>query len=208
MTRQSKWLVCTEFTLIALIIVTLIAQPGSGWDAIPIVCIYRPTLYIILIIVLTFHIVSVFRKRNDSRGRFLLKLIYLLVVILVLVSTFLLPNEYMYSREKIYFTFNSNWFEQIAIVAPNLSGCTTPSEYSCWETVSLPEVNRRENYRISVASYHESFAIIVSVKSSVYSYVHLWGQAPLPRFSLGNYKNVKCDYRLNDSWFLCVIGPL
>jgi hypothetical protein len=206
-TRQSKWLISAELILSILIILTLILQPDGGWDALPIVCIYRPILQIILIFVLIFHFVTVLRKRNGSIGRFLLKLIYFLGIVLLHISTFIFQNEFIYAQEKIYFTLNANWFEQVAIIAPNLSHCITPSEFSCWETVSLPEANRRENYPISVASYRESFVIIVSVKSSVYNYVHLSGQTMLPQFSLGDYKNVGCDYRLSETWFLCAIGP-
>jgi hypothetical protein len=203
-TRQSKWLISAELLLIVLIIVTLIVQRDSGWDAIPIVCIYRPTLYIILIIVLIFHIVSAFIKRNDSIGRFLFKFIYLIALILVLVSTFLFPDEYMYSREIIDFNLNKQWFEEIATIAPNLSHCALPTKFSCNEVIALPQEYRRKNYEVEVVTYEKTLAIIVDSRQYV-SYVHLVGQSGLPQVSLGRDK-VGCDYTLSEDWYVCGIG--
>lgn len=201
MTRQSKWLVCAEFILSVLIILTLIGQRDSGWDAIPIVCIYRPTLQIILIIVVIFHLVTALRKRNGSKGRFLLKLVYLVIVILVLISTFLFPDEFMYSREIIDFNLNKQWFEEVAIIAPNLSHCTTPTEFGCWETISLPQEDRRQNYKVTVTAYREGLGIIVGKRERV-SYFHLAGQSDLPQVSAGIYE-VGCYYQLSEDWYIC-----
>lgn len=204
MTRQSKWLIGTELILSGLIILTLIWQRDSGWDAIGIAFIYRPTLQTVLIVVLIFHIISTFKKRNNSIVHFLLKLIYLLVVILVLVSTFLLPNEYMYAREIIDFTLNKQWFEEVAIIAPNLSHCSIPIEFGCWEIIELPEENRRENYVVKVAAYKQRLGIIVDKRQYV-SYVRLTGQTGLPQVSFGNYE-AGCVYKLSEDWYVCGIG--